>query len=157
MAVSAAVAVVVAIRHWRDDDLHLAFFCSKKRIEDGTYRYWYVIRIVNAGKNPVRFRSFTLKNGFPSCRMIGIYSYPKNGERLITPGGMIEVDAIVVTEAADVIFPESAEIWCRTASSEEVYVGRVKFSDDCPASKSNELARFADFDMSFMDEFYSAR
>lgn len=142
-AASALVALVAAIRHWSDDDPHLAFFVDKKTLHDGTYRYWYVIRIVNAGRHPVHFCQFIVRNGYPTAANLGTYSYPADNKRLIAPGEMIVVDAVVVTEHDDVTFPESAEIWCETAAQKLIYVARVEFADDCPASEAKELATIA--------------
>ena len=146
-AASALVALVAAIRHWRDDDPHLAFFVNKKRLDDGTYRYWYVIRIVNAGRHPQHFNRFIVQNGFPTAINLGTYSYPADGKRLIAPGEAITVDAVVVTEHDDVTFPKSAEIWCETAAQKLIYVARVEFTDDCPAGKAKELATVPKFDL----------
>ena len=146
-AISAIVAVVAAIKHWRDDDPHLAFFVQKKSPDDGTYRYWYVIRIVNAGRHPVHFNRFVVRNGYPTAINLGTYCYPADNKRLIAPGEMITVDTIVVTEHDDVTFPESAEIWCETAAQKLIYVARVEFADDCPAAEAKKFATVAEFDI----------
>ena len=146
-AASAFVALLVAIRHWRDDDPHLAFFMLKKSPSDGTYRYWYVIRIVNAGRHPVHFNGFIVKNGYPTAINLGTYSYPADGKRLVAPGETITVDTIVVTEHDDVTFPESAEIWCETTAQKLIYVQRVEFTDDCPASEAKKLSTIAQLDI----------
>lgn len=146
-ALSAFVALIAAIRHWRDDDPHLAFFVQKKALDDGTYRYWYVIRIVNAGRHPVHFIQFRVMNGYPTAFNLGTYSYPANNKRLIAPGEMITVDTIVVTEHDDVTFPESAEIWCETSAKKLIYVSRVEFSDDCPAAEAKKFASVAKYDI----------
>lgn len=146
-AASAFVALIAAIRHWRDDDPHLAFFMLKKSPSDGTYRYWYVIRIVNAGRHPVHFNRFVVRNGYPTAINLGTYSYPADNKRLIAPGEMIAVDTIVVTEHDDVTFPESAEIWCETSAKKLIYVARVEFADDCPAAEAKKLASVAEFDI----------
>lgn len=150
--ISAVVAVFHYRKHWRDDDPHLVFVVDKKRPGDGTYRYWYVIRIVNTGRHPVRFGRFFVRNGHPTAVNLGTYSYPADGKRLVAPGDMITVDAIVVTEHDDVTFPESAEIWCETAAKQEIYVQRVEFSDDCPAGEAKMLATIAKLDVQFPPE-----
>ena len=150
-AASAFVALIAAIRHWRDDDPHLAFFVNKKSPNDGTYRYWYVVRIVNAGRHPVHFIGFRVMNGYPTAVNLGTYSYPADNKRLIAPGEMITVDAIVVTEYDDVTFPESAEIWCETSAKKLIYVARVEFTDDCPAAEAKKLAAVAKYDIHLPD------
>ena len=147
IAISSIVAIGVALKHWRDDDLHLAFLTVKKSFDAGTYRYRYVIRTFNAGRYPVTFASFSVRNGYPTAAALGVYSYPADGKRLIAPGDSITVTAIIVTEHEDVTFPESAEIWCETVTAQRVYVTRINFSDDCPAAKAKELASFAQRDI----------
>ena len=146
IALSSIVAICVAVKHWRDDDPHLAFVAVKKPFDDGTYRYRYSIRIINAGRYPVHFRNFIVRNGYPTAVNLGTYSYPENGERLIAPGAFINVVAIIVTEHENVTFPETAEIWCETAAAKLVYVARIDFSDDCPAAEAKRLATVSKLD-----------
>ena len=106
-----------------------------------------VIRIVNAGRHPVHFNGFIVKNGYPTAINLGTYSYPADGKRLVAPGETITVDTIVVTEHDDVTFPESAEIWCETTAQKLIYVQRVEFTDDCPASEAKKLSTIAQLDI----------
>ena len=124
--VSAIVAVVHYLRHWRDDAVKLSVFCNvdESKVTGNPEKPWFgELRITNVGKVPVTMTALEIAEKDVAEKFTLLYGSSYLQKRL-DQGAAIECTTILSAKDRGVTLPERFTIVAKWATAME-YNGKV--------------------------------